>query len=206
MPLLHPKIPFYIPSLFLMPHLSHDVLQLCSLCHILNYQLIWHKERQPQMEEAEDDSQIDNDEWEDMEFEDNMENMVDMVLFFLHMKLKNSCCSTGQVYWKWKFNFFKDDLGGHASSGASPAFLSDDEFQHKCRMKIPSFQKLVSLVQDHPVFHPPLDTHQKGQKQSPPAHQLMVFLYYLGTEASGASYPYLHNVYQIGHGTSEHYK
>ena len=33
------------------------------------------------MEDAEDDSQIDNDEWEDMELEDDMENMVDMYLF-----------------------------------------------------------------------------------------------------------------------------
>ena len=33
------------------------------------------------MEDAEDDSQIDNDEWEGMELEDDMENMVDMYLF-----------------------------------------------------------------------------------------------------------------------------
>ena len=31
----------------------------------------------------------------------------------------------------------------------------------------------------------------------------MVFLNYLGTEGSGASNPNLHNVYQIGHGTSK---
>ena len=67
-------------------------------------------------------------------------------------------------------------------------------------MKRASFQKLVSLIQDDPVFHPPLDAYQKGQKQSSPAHQLMVFLYYLGTEGSGASNPNLCNVYQIGCG------
>ena len=37
------------------------------------------------MEDAEDDSQVDDDEWEDMELEDDMENMVDMYSF-LHIK------------------------------------------------------------------------------------------------------------------------
>ena len=105
-----------------------------------------------------------------------------------------------------EFNFFEDDFGGDALSGASPAFLSYHEFQHKYRMKRVSFQKLVSLIQDHPVFHPPPDAYQKGHKQSPPVHQLMVFLYYLGTEGSSASNPNQYNVYWIGHGTSELYK
>ena len=39
------------------------------------------------MEDVEDDSQIDNDEWEDMEFKDDMENMVDMYSFFAYKKL-----------------------------------------------------------------------------------------------------------------------
>ena len=55
----------------------------------------WHKERQLQTEDAEDDSQIDNDEWKDMELEDDMENMVDMYSFFAYKKLQNSCYSTG---------------------------------------------------------------------------------------------------------------
>ena len=38
------------------------------------------------MEDAEDDSQINDDEWEDMELEDNMENMVDMDSFFAYKK------------------------------------------------------------------------------------------------------------------------
>ena len=67
-------------------------------------------------------------------------------------------------------------------------------------------QKLDSLIQDHPFFHPPLDAHQKGAKQSPPAHQVMVSLYNLGPEGSGTSNPNLCNVYQIGHGTSKLYK
>ena len=48
------------------------------------------------MEDAEDDSQIDNDDWEDMEIEDDMENMVDIYSFFAYKKHKtNSCYSTG---------------------------------------------------------------------------------------------------------------
>ena len=47
-------------------------------------------------------------------------------------KQQNSCYSTDRVYWKQKFNFFKDDLGGDASSDASPAFLSDCERDTEC--------------------------------------------------------------------------
>ena len=51
-----------------------------------------------QMENAEYDSQIDNDDWEDMEIEDDMENMVDIYLFFPYKKVQNSPYSTGQLY------------------------------------------------------------------------------------------------------------
>ena len=71
------------------------------------------------MENVEDDSQTNNDDWEDLEIEDDMENMVDICLFVAYKKVQDSCYSTGQVYWKWKFNFFKDDLGGDALSGAA---------------------------------------------------------------------------------------
>ena len=36
------------------------------------------------MEDVEDDSQMNDHEWEDMELEDNMENMVDMYSFFAY--------------------------------------------------------------------------------------------------------------------------
>ena len=104
------------------------------------------------MEDVEDDFQIDDYKWEDMELEDDMENMVDLSSFLAYKIVQSSCYSTCQVYWKQKFNFFNDDLGGDASSGASPAFLSDHEFQHKYRIKRASLQELSSLIQDHPVF------------------------------------------------------
>ena len=47
------------------------------------------------MEDVEDDSQIKDDEWEEMELENDMENMVDMYSFFASKKLQNSCCSIG---------------------------------------------------------------------------------------------------------------
>ena len=36
------------------------------------------------------DSEIGDDEWEDMELEDDMENMVDIYLCFAYKKLQNS--------------------------------------------------------------------------------------------------------------------
>ena len=41
------------------------------------------------MEDAEDDSQINDDDWEDMEIEDDMENMVDIYSFFAYKKVQN---------------------------------------------------------------------------------------------------------------------
>ena len=50
---------------------------------------------QREMEGVEDDSQIDDDNCEDMEIEDDMENMVDIHSFFAYKKVQNSCYSTG---------------------------------------------------------------------------------------------------------------
>ena len=112
-----------------------------------------------EMEDAEDDDEIGDDEWEDMEIEDDMENLRDIYSLMALKIQQNSYYSSGRVYWKQKFNFFKDDFSGDASFDASPAFLSNHEFQHKYRMQGASFHKLVSLIQDHPVFHPPPKAH-----------------------------------------------
>ena len=47
------------------------------------------------MEGVEDDSQIDDDNCEDMEIEDDMENMVDIHSFFAYKRVQNSRYSTG---------------------------------------------------------------------------------------------------------------
>ena len=121
--------------------------------------MMLHMERQLQkMEDAEDDDDIDN-EWEDMEIEDDMENVGDTYSFLALKKQQNSHYSTGRVNQKQKFNFFREDLGGDASSDASPGFLSNHEFQQKYRMQQVLFHKLISLIQDHPVLHPPLTPH-----------------------------------------------
>ena len=71
--------------------------------------------------------------------------------------------STGQAYWKQKFNFFKDDLGGDALSVHLLLSLAIMNSNTSTRMKRASFQKLVSLFQDHPVFYPLLDAHWKDE-------------------------------------------
>ena len=40
------------------------------------------------MEDAEDDSEINDDKWEDMEFKDDMENMVHMYSIFAYKNCK----------------------------------------------------------------------------------------------------------------------
>ena len=48
---------------------------------------------------------------------------------FLHIRnLKTHAIPQAKSIRSENSTFFKDDLGGHASSGASPAFLSDHEF------------------------------------------------------------------------------
>ena len=81
------------------PHLS-DALSfpLCSMTSFITPHLgllaDMAQERQLQMEDVEDASQVIDD-WEDMEIEDNMENMVDIYLFFAYRNVQNSHYSTG---------------------------------------------------------------------------------------------------------------
>ena len=77
--------------------------------------MMLHIERRLQMEDAEDDNNIDDMDWEDMEIEDDMENLGDIYSFLALKKQQNSHYSTGRVYQKQNFNFFKGDLGGDAS-------------------------------------------------------------------------------------------
>jgi hypothetical protein len=63
------------------------------------------------------------------------------------------------------------------------------------------FKQLVELIKDHPIFH--IDSNKD---QAKPEHQLLLFLYYLGTSGSGASNSHLRNIFQIGRGTANCYK
>jgi hypothetical protein len=64
-----------------------------------------------------------------------------------------------------------------------------------------SFNQLVELIKDPPVFH--IDSTKDQAKLE---HQLLLFLYYLGKSSSGASNSDMRNIFQIGHGTADCYK
>jgi DDE superfamily endonuclease len=81
-------------------------------------------------------------------------------------------------------------------------WLTDEEFLHKYWMSRRSFQKVLHEIEDHPVFNP----DSKGRKQAPVAHQLMVFLKFVGTEGSGGSNANQRQVFSIGYGTSTVYR
>jgi hypothetical protein len=78
-------------------------------------------------------------------------------------------------------------------------WLTDEEFLQKYRMSRESFSRLVGLIQDHPVFNP----DSRTRKQISVAHQLMVFLRYIGSEGTGATASGQHQTFAIGHGTSD---
>ena len=88
---VHPRIP---PPIYLMLCLSHCVPMTSFITPHLGLLADMAQERQLQMEDVEDASQIIDD-WEDMEIEDNMDNMVDIYLFFAYRNVQNSHYSTG---------------------------------------------------------------------------------------------------------------
>jgi hypothetical protein len=79
--------------------------------------------------------------------------------------------------------YSSEDLDSVSEEAGKMSWLTEEEFLQKYRMSRESFSKLVGLIKDHPVFEP----KSKGRKQTPVAHQLMVFLRYLGTEGTGAT-------------------
>lgn len=97
---------------------------------------------------------------------------------------------------------FMRDLADEDDADGVPPWLTDDEFLQKYRIHRESFKKLVSMIKDHPAFKP----RRKGRKQAPVEYQLLVFLYYIGREGSGANNPTLRNVFGIGRGTAEKWK
>jgi hypothetical protein len=82
-------------------------------------------------------------------------------------------------------------------------WLTEEEFTQKYRMSRKSFDTLLGLVQDHPVFQ---KKNPMGRYQAPPASQLMILLKFLGTEGSGSSNLGLREVFKIGRGTVQLYR
>jgi DDE superfamily endonuclease len=88
------------------------------------------------------------------------------------------------------------------TEAAKMPWLNEEEFLHKYRMSRKSFNRLLDEIKDHPVFNP----DSKTRKQEPVAHQLMVFLKFLGTEGSGGSNANQRHVFSIGYGTNDVYR
>lgn len=108
-----------------------------------------------------------------------------------------------------RFSVDLEEAGDHSDSDSSVQeeaermpWLTDEEFLQKYRMSRESFAKVVQQIEDHPVFN----RRTRGRKQAPVAHQLMVFLKYIGPEGSGASNANQCHTFSIGYGTSAKYR
>jgi len=96
---------------------------------------------------------------------------------------------------------FDIDLNEIDNEAQSLPWLSDDEFLQKYRMSRESFEYLVELIQDDPVFKKPC----RGPQQAPVKHQLMVLLKFLGTEGGGSSKHDMRSMFLLGCGTIAEY-
>ena len=115
-----------------------------------------------------------------------LEDIIDEMYFVLYHRVKECRYLNRQPYRTGlSSSIFSVDLQSKDDETGSRPFLSSFEFLQKYRMSTQSFWKLVSLIENHPIF----DAHNNGPKQMPPAFQLMVLLKYLGTEGSGNSNP-----------------
>jgi len=86
-------------------------------------------------------------------------------------------------YWKSYQSVLDIDLHEVEEEAQSLPWLSEDEFLQKYRMSHESFEYLIELIQDDPVFKKP----HRGPEQAPVKHQLMVLVKFLGTEGGGAA-------------------
>ena len=82
------------------------------------------------------------------------------------------------------------------------SFLNDTEFLQKFRLSKDSFDAIVEMIKDHPVFA----MKRRGPRQCHRAHQLAVLLKYMGTEGSGASNSDLRNIFKISRGSAQVYR
>ena len=100
----------------------------------------------------------------------------------------------------------EDEDSAISAEGSRMPWLTDDEFLQKYRCTRESFGRLLGLIKNHEVFNCASTSKKKGRKQAPVAHQLMVFLKFLGTEGSGGSNSNQRHVFSIGYGTAAVYR
>jgi hypothetical protein len=135
--------------------------------------------------------------------DDTDEDELDMLAFAKLQELKSTrYLGRRGNYRKSQAKLFDEDLGNE-TPGSGRAWLEGEEFLNKYRMSRDSFDKLLNLIEDNPVFG---KKDGKGRKQAPPAHQLMILLHYLGTEGNGATNPKQRSMFRVGRGTSDEYR
>lgn len=100
-----------------------------------------------------------------------------------------------------RFNRFAEDLGEDKEEDDLP-WMTDSEFLRKYRVSKESFKKLLKLIEESNVFK----SNKDGRCQRPVAYQLMVFLFYIGTEGSGANNAGQRNMFAISQGVAQIYR
>jgi hypothetical protein len=133
------------------------------------------------------------------EDEDDIDDLVD---FQLQTVKSNRYLKPRPVYRKGN-QAFEEDLDNKVYDSETGAaclpWLTESEFQQKYRVTRDSFDIILGLIKDHPVF---TDTKGTGRKQTDPACQLMTLLKYLGTQGTGGSNLDLRSIFKIGRGTA----
>jgi hypothetical protein len=82
-------------------------------------------------------------------------------------------------------------------------WLTDDEFIQKYRTTRKSFNLILDEIKDHSVFEKK-DNQKKSQ--APVAHQLMVFLKFVGSEGAGSNNSNQRQTFSIVYGTAQLYR
>ena len=100
-----------------------------------------------------------------------------------------------------QFNRFAEDLGEDEGEDELP-WMTDAEFLRKYRVTKDSFRRLLKLIEGSNVFK----SNDKGRHQRPVAYQLMVFLFYVGTEGSGANNSGQRHTFAISQGVAQIYR
>ena len=183
-----------------MPRLSLKQRYLRSLYQLFNRRLIWRARRT-----LEDD-------------DDSVEDATDLCLATAIRNAKNRRYLFRKSKYRRGIDRFAADLDGGDDNNANDEdnltedsieeeaermpWLTDEEFLQKYRMSRESFSKVVDKIKNHRIFN----RGKRGRKQAPVAHQLMVFLKYVGTEGSGASNANQRHTFSIGYGTSAKYR
>ena len=144
--------------------------------------------------------------WMDGDLDDedyyNILTIIVYLIVQLHSIMKRRYLAT-RSHRKSPFDPFSRDWSGTGTLCTNSPFLhlSDGEFLQKYRVQRPSFKKLLSKIKNHDVFK----RGKRGPEMAPASHQLMVFLYRIGIEGSGASASNLRSVFGIAKGTADQF-